>query len=649
MTVPPFLLGLAFLFWGWQAGAWVPAGALAVILESPRFIGRRFDLSAKDFSRISDFCALLFLGLIVYRYVGSAKMITRWAALPFVPLILAQVYSVTGRVDLAAIFWSYRRRLARHPEADRHLMDLRPYFFVLVLMSASAANTRSPWFYAGLFLLVGYALWPFRPKTAPIPVWIGLVLLAGLLGYGGHIYLNRLHMWVQDQATEWFADLAPKDPFKNTTAFGEVGRLQLSDRTLFRVGPEKGAFTTLLLREASYTLFRGGTWTAAGVAFTPLSPSGSDRWTLGPSREPGRSLEVFMPFPRGKGSLALPAGSSRITGLAAVRVTKSKSGSVRVEDGPGFSRFQVEYGPGDLGDEPPGPRDLTVPPETADAVNGFRDRLGLAGMNPETAMAALQKEFGSSFRYTLDLGQTDPGAQPIPDFLLNRRAGHCEHFASASVFLLRAAGIPARYATGYLATEYSRFEKRFIIRSRHAHAWVLVFDGGLWRDFDPTPAVWPDQVAERAPVWEGLADLLSWLKLQWNQFRWTEREGAAWSRYLGLALAPPFLYLAWRLRRSRKRAAVGSSVAEKAAALPPPGLDSEFYRIEAYLAQMGRPRWPSETMAEWLVRIQAPDIVPLFELHQRLRFDPLGLSPKSRADLAHAVADWLDRNRAEPA
>ena len=37
-------------------------------------------------------------------------------------------------------------------------------------------------------------------------------------------------------------------------------------------------------------------------------------------------------------------------------------------------------------------------------------------------------------------------ATPLADFLLRTRSGHCEYYATATVLLLRAAGIPARYA-----------------------------------------------------------------------------------------------------------------------------------------------------------------------------------------------------------
>jgi transglutaminase-like putative cysteine protease len=68
-------------------------------------------------------------------------------------------------------------------------------------------------------------------------------------------------------------------------------------------------------------------------------------------------------------------------------------------------------------------------------------------------------------------------------------AGHCEYFATAMVILARAAGIPARYVTGYLQGERNRFSRRFVVRQSDAHAWAEVyFPGAGWVTFDATPA-----------------------------------------------------------------------------------------------------------------------------------------------------------------
>ena len=59
MNTPPFLIGAAALFWGWQTGFW-PLGALAaILLEAPRWIKRRFEFELLRQRRIADWCLVL--------------------------------------------------------------------------------------------------------------------------------------------------------------------------------------------------------------------------------------------------------------------------------------------------------------------------------------------------------------------------------------------------------------------------------------------------------------------------------------------------------------------------------------------------------------------------------------------------------------
>ena len=52
MKTPPFLLGAAAAFWGWQSGQYLFAGLLAVALEAHRWTGLRLNLVDKDVRRL---------------------------------------------------------------------------------------------------------------------------------------------------------------------------------------------------------------------------------------------------------------------------------------------------------------------------------------------------------------------------------------------------------------------------------------------------------------------------------------------------------------------------------------------------------------------------------------------------------------------
>jgi transglutaminase-like putative cysteine protease len=86
------------------------------------------------------------------------------------------------------------------------------------------------------------------------------------------------------------------------------------------------------------------------------------------------------------------------------------------------------------------------------------------------------------------------GADPIDMFLFDVRRGFCEHYASAFVVLLRAAGIPARVVTGYQGGEINPRGGYMIVRQSDAHAWAEALVDGEWRRYDPTGAVAPSRI-----------------------------------------------------------------------------------------------------------------------------------------------------------
>lgn len=72
-------------------------------------------------------------------------------------------------------------------------------------------------------------------------------------------------------------------------------------------------------------------------------------------------------------------------------------------------------------------------------------------------------------------------------FLEEADKGYCVHYATAAAVLLRAAGIPARYVTGYMVeTQYGRLTT---VQEADAHAWVEYWLPGFgWTVLEATPA-----------------------------------------------------------------------------------------------------------------------------------------------------------------
>ena len=129
-------------------------------------------------------------------------------------------------------------------------------------------------------------------------------------------------------------------------------------------------------------------------------------------------------------------------------------------------------------------------PRTRALAEEWKDKFRSPQMISNAALLHFRQQ---PFRYTLQpplLGQ-----QAIDEFLFDTRSGFCEHYASAYVFLMRAAGIPARVVAGYQGGEVNPFDDYLTVRQSDAHAWAEIWiEGQGWIRVDPTAAVAPSRI-----------------------------------------------------------------------------------------------------------------------------------------------------------
>ncbi|MBI2161013.1 MAG: transglutaminase domain-containing protein, partial [Candidatus Rokubacteria bacterium] len=445
------------------------------------------------------------------------------------------------------------------------------------------------------------------------------------------------------------------DPFRSSTAIGHLGQLKLSDRILLRVEPDAASQMPILLREASYNVYNLEAWFAVGAPFSVVhAEADGETWKFAGGRRAAATIAVSAYLHRGRGVLALPNGTSEVEKLAVVGVSRNPLGAVKVDEGLGLVNYRARFGPESVLDAPPNASDLGVPTREGPVLVRIAAELGLAAKTPAERVGAVRAFFRQNFRYSLYQRGRPVGATPLEDFLLRRRSGHCEYFATATVLLLRAAGVPARYGVGYSVQEWSALERRWVVRARHAHSWTLAWVDGAWRDLDTTPPEW---VSEEDTAWllQPVADLWAWGEFLFSRWRYGQGEGGP-ADYLGWLLVPLLVLLGWRLYR-RGRVGAGGGNAARAAPRPPrPGEDSEFYLIERELERCGLGRRPSEPASAWVRRLEEagaprPATAPLpaiVALHYRYRFDPDGLGAGEREALRARVEAWL-REHAVPA
>jgi protein-glutamine gamma-glutamyltransferase len=136
------------------------------------------------------------------------------------------------------------------------------------------------------------------------------------------------------------------------------------------------------------------------------------------------------------------------------------------------------------------------------------------GRNPFDKAILIESYLRSRFSYTLNL-TGKPGDDPLPHFLFETRAGHCEYFASAMTVMLRTLGIPSREVNGFLPGEYNDLAGDYIVRASDAHSWVEVyFPASGWLTFDPTPP----SSEEHFGLLSRLGEYADWMELSWNEW-----------------------------------------------------------------------------------------------------------------------------------
>lgn len=107
---------------------------------------------------------------------------------------------------------------------------------------------------------------------------------------------------------------------------------------------------------------------------------------------------------------------------------------------------------------------------------------------PYDRAEAIRKFVARRCTYSLDARACPPGRNVAEWFLNESKVGYCDLYATAVTLLCRAAGIPARIATGFNAGEIDPDRPNaYNLRERNRHAWCEVFFVGYgWMRFDAT-------------------------------------------------------------------------------------------------------------------------------------------------------------------
>ncbi|HEY5637786.1 MAG TPA: DUF3488 and transglutaminase-like domain-containing protein [Burkholderiales bacterium] len=162
-------------------------------------------------------------------------------------------------------------------------------------------------------------------------------------------------------------------------------------------------------------------------------------------------------------------------------------------------------------------RALALPAGFNPRARALADTWKAAGPDDARLARAIAHLRDGNYAYTLEPPLL--GRDSVDDFLFGTKAGFCEHFASAFVFLMRAADVPARVVTGYQGGELNPVDRIITVRQSDAHAWAEVFlQGRGWVRVDPTAAAIPGRIEAglaRALPSDAALPLLMRPQLEW--------------------------------------------------------------------------------------------------------------------------------------
>ncbi len=481
----------------------------------------------------------LALGVALWGWRPFARA-PRLTALLLLPLAGALYLAVaTGRMDLVVAACSFAGLVA----SQRLLSETSPatdgqVLLAGLLMVAGGAALSGELFFAVCLmafavlasLSLGLAVVELAvPAGEPVPVRAvmrplavgALFALAGAVAF--FILFPRLNWNVGARRAAPGLGSATSG-FSDTVRLGGSGTLKSNPRVVLKAKltpePSDEQLTAYWVGR-TYDTFDGHEWSTIGAAGkrrtrVTLRPGAEkqvyQRIELLPAYGSRTLIALETPAKLGNALVHTPTGSRRTT------LQELGGDELRfVQEGLGYSYEVYSVPPGV--DTFPGKLDaleqdqlLALPDNLDPRIEALANQVVGTETEPLAVAQKLSNWLQREYQYTLEL--SGEVAEPLTDFLFVRKAGHCEHFATALTLMLRTQGIQARLATGFFGGE--RVGDEYIVRAGDAHAWTHVLVPG--RGFvtvDATPPAFRSSQSLR--LLESLVSLYEALESAWRR------------------------------------------------------------------------------------------------------------------------------------
>jgi len=286
--------------------------------------------------------------------------------------------------------------------------------------------------------------------------------------------------------------------FSDRVELGRIGQIQQSKTVMMhvKIDSDSGGASSLKLRGVVFNYFDGKAWVNTRHP-SPLKRGADGEFELGNSGASAHGARIHYRVtlePYLSEVFFLLAGPEKLRGNYRT-VSEDVAGNVFDTDvDHPVTRYEADSAlrshamrQGAATSRPVSEDYLRVPALDA-RVKALAERVTEKAATPAEKAAAIENYLRSHYKYTLQLPRTQP-ADPIANFLFERREGHCEYFASAMAVMLRSVGIPSRVVNGFSGGEFNDITSEYVIRASDAHSWVEAYlPGEDWVEFDPTPA-----------------------------------------------------------------------------------------------------------------------------------------------------------------
>lgn len=328
--------------------------------------------------------------------------------------------------------------------------------------------------------------------AVPVAVALGLLLLlCPRETYTGQAGAQKL----EELVTSWFdvelsEDPTPQPPIKLSVAADVSAR----EVELTKVGPQTPGLQVVLQVQGSKT----GTLYLRGSAYDRYD---GKQWTISQGSW-SRDGEFAPPAEKERIATILTKEPHKVRYLTYCPTEPPKLQNGRIENTDGTTEYTIRYAaPSGYQDtwetlegQIPGDMQMYLAlPETTQAA--AREYLRTSVGFPKEDMTA-----GDIYRYATTVAALvrnsasyDLSTPAMPSenadfalwFLKESDTGYCVHYASAAAVLLRAAGIPARYVSGYLVK--TQADQTVNVRHKDAHAWAEYYIPGVgWMMLEAT-------------------------------------------------------------------------------------------------------------------------------------------------------------------